>query len=147
LPRQTVLEKALVASQRPGVHQRLRLTETKLRTIAVLGPEDIGSRRPPTILQVGSDSARRVGLFPGIEGQIRDHKGAPLETWPPSCELVSAVQGGQVNTQGSGSVLDVNCWFPTRDRATSDKTRYLFIEGASDDTISFAVGKPSPRRD
>jgi len=47
------------------------------------------------------------------------------------------VRGGQVSGEyrGSGSLLDDEGWFHTRDRAHFDDDGYLFISGRTDDTI------------
>jgi len=49
--------------------------------------------------------------------------------------------------EGPVRFLDVNGWFPTRDRAHLDKDGYLFIEGRSDDTIIRGGGEHLPGRD
>ncbi|AZG45480.1 class I adenylate-forming enzyme family protein [Gordonia insulae] len=127
-----VLERAL--RQFPDVDfvNAYGLTETS-STVAVLGPED--HRRAFT----GDPVARRrldsVGrLVPGVEGIIRGPGGTTLATGEVG-ELW--VRGPQVSGTyvGIGSVLDVDGWFPTKDRASLDPDGYLFIEGRSDDTI------------
>jgi acyl-CoA synthetase (AMP-forming)/AMP-acid ligase II len=108
------------------------LTETS-STIAVLGPEEhraaLDADDPAAALRLGS-----VGRpVPGVEAQIRADEalcsaGEVGELW---------VRGPQVSGKylGSGSVLDADGWFPTRDRAWFDVDGYLFVEGRSDDTI------------
>jgi acyl-CoA synthetase (AMP-forming)/AMP-acid ligase II len=128
-----VLEKALRAFPETGFVNAYGLTETS-STIAVLGPDD--HRKA---LESG-DAAARARLasagrpVPGIEMQVRDAGGAVLgpdetgELW---------VRGDQVSGEydGTGSVLDAEGWFPTRDLARLDAGGYLFLAGRDDDTI------------
>jgi acyl-CoA synthetase (AMP-forming)/AMP-acid ligase II len=109
------------------------LTETS-STIAILDAE---AHRTA----MGSDDPRHrnrlssVGrLIPGIEGQIRDGDGALL---PVGRSGQLWVRGAQVSGEylGSGSALDADGWFDTRDRAHLDADGYLYIEGRGDDTI------------
>jgi acyl-CoA synthetase (AMP-forming)/AMP-acid ligase II len=118
----TVLAAALAAFPDAGFTNAYGLTETS-STIAVLGPEEhraaFVSDDPAVRRRLGS-----AGRFvPGVEGAVRDG-----ELW---------VRGPQVSGEylGTGSVLDDDGWFPTRDRAHIDADGYLFIEGRADDTI------------
>jgi acyl-CoA synthetase (AMP-forming)/AMP-acid ligase II len=117
----TVLERALAAFPDTDFVNAYGLTETS-STIAVLGPEDHRKALE------GDEAARgRLGscgrLVPGIEVDIREG-----EIW---------VRGEQVSGEylGTGSAVDDDGWFPTRDRGWVDDEGYLFIEGRSDDTI------------
>ncbi|HEX5367654.1 MAG TPA: AMP-binding protein [Acidimicrobiales bacterium] len=109
------------------------LTETS-STIAVLGPEDhraaFTSDDPSGLARLSS-----VGrLVPGVDVEIRDPSGAAL----PEGEVGEIwVRGDQVSGEylGTGTALDPDGWFPTRDRGSVDAEGYLFIEGRSDDTI------------
>jgi len=109
------------------------LTETS-STIAVLTP---GDHRVAHRAVQGS-VARRLGSVgrpvPGIEIQIRSEDGSVLEPGETG-ELY--VRGEQVSGRyaETGSVLDVDGWFPTKDVASIDEDGYLFIGGRSDDTI------------
>ena len=68
-----------------------------------------------------------------VEIEIRDE----------SDEVVPAGEAGLIFVRGeqiageysSGSLLDADGWFCTRDRGWIDADGYLFIEGRSDDTI------------
>jgi acyl-CoA synthetase (AMP-forming)/AMP-acid ligase II len=127
-----VLARALTAFPGTGFVNAYGLTETS-STIALLGPEDHRAA-----LEAGDPAARArlasAGRFvPGVEGQIRAEDGSVLgveevgELW---------VRGAQVSGEYlTGSVVDADGWFPTRDRAHLDAEGYLFIEGRSDDTI------------
>jgi acyl-CoA synthetase (AMP-forming)/AMP-acid ligase II len=71
---------------------------------------------------------------PGVEAVIRTADGEPA-TVGEQGELW--VRGPQVSGEylGSGSVLDKDGWFPTRDLAYQDAEAFLFIVGRNDDTI------------
>src|SRR5205814_6355513 len=71
---------------------------------------------------------------PGIALLVRREDGTPAG---PNEAGELFVRGAQVSGEyvGSGSALDSEGWFPTRDRAWLDPDGYLFIEGRSDDTI------------
>ncbi|WP_019873074.1 class I adenylate-forming enzyme family protein [Sporichthya polymorpha] len=132
MPR-TVLERALRAFPDVGFTNAYGLTETA-STIAVLGPEDhraaVESEDPTVQARLGS-----VGRpVPGIEVEIRSPDGAALPAGQPG-ELW--VRGPQVSGEyaGSGSVLDENGWFPTKDAAVADVDGYLHVLGRVDDTI------------
>ena len=117
----TVLEAALRAFPATDFVNAYGLTETS-STIAVLGPDDHRAA-----LAGDAAALQRLGsvgrLVPGIEVDIRDG-----EIW---------VRGEQVSGEylGRGSAVDVDGWFPTRDRGRVDEEGYLYIEGRSDDTI------------
>lgn len=132
MPRPT-LEAALRAFPNVGFVNAYGLTETS-STIALLGPEDhrnaIDSDDPTIRARLGS-----IGLpVPGIEIEIRDCDDKPVSTGEQG-ELW--VRGPQVSGEymGSGSVLDANGWFPTRDLAYQDDDGFIFIVGRNDDTI------------
>ncbi len=128
-----VLEAAIRAFPKTGFVNAYGLTETS-STIAVLGPEDhraaAESADPAVRARLGSAGR----LVPGVEAQIRAADGSPVgvgragELW---------VRGPQVSGeyQGTGSVLDADGWFPTRDLARLDPDGYLFLEGRADDTV------------
>jgi acyl-CoA synthetase (AMP-forming)/AMP-acid ligase II len=130
---QATLRKALAAFPDVGFTNAYGLTETS-STIAVLTPDDhrAALRSPDPAVRVRLGSVGR--LVAGVEGQIRGRTGEPVhdhqvgELW---------VRGAQVSGEyaGSGSVLDTEGWFPTRDRAHFDTAGYLFVDGRDDDTI------------
>jgi acyl-CoA synthetase (AMP-forming)/AMP-acid ligase II len=72
-------------------------------------------------------------LLPMVEVEIRDEVGALM----PSGEAgFIYLRGEQIAGEySSGSVLDDDGWFFTRDRGSVDADGYLFIEGRADDTI------------
>jgi len=128
-----VLERALTVLPGAAFTNAYGLTETS-STIAVLGPDDhraaLGSDDPAVAARLSS-----VGrLIPGVEGQIRDELGNVLPTGETGQLWV---RGGQVSGEylGSGSLLDDEGWFHTRDQARFDHEGYLFISGRTDDTI------------
>jgi acyl-CoA synthetase (AMP-forming)/AMP-acid ligase II len=129
----TVLERALRLFPGVGFVNAYGLTETS-STIAVLTPEDhreaLGSDDPAVRARLTS-AGRPV---PGIDVEVRGDDGRPVASGEPG-ELW--VRGPQVSGvyQGTGSALDADGWFPTRDRARVDSGGYLFIEGRADDTI------------
>ncbi|MGH3636417.1 MAG: class I adenylate-forming enzyme family protein, partial [Mycobacterium sp.] len=128
-----LVRRALELLPQVGFVNAYGLTETS-STIAVLTPDDHREA------QAATDPAivRRLGSVgqpvPGIEVQIRDDNGAVL----PSGETGELfVRGDQVSGRytGTGSVLDADGWFATRDVATLDEGGYLFLGGRTDDTI------------
>lgn len=128
-----VLERALSAFPGVAFTNAYGLTETS-STIAVLGPEDhrsaFQSSDPAVRARLGS-AGRAV---PGVEIAIRDDAG---ELQGPATVGEVVVRGPQVSGVyvGSGSVLDADGWFATKDRGWLDLEGYLFIEGRQDDTI------------
>jgi long-chain acyl-CoA synthetase len=108
------------------------LTETS-STIAVLGPEDhraaVVSSDPRVRRRLAS-----VGKPGAVEIQIRDESGRALG--PEEAGLVF-VRGAQVSGEylASGSQLDEQGWFPTKDRGFLDAEGYLFLDGRADDVI------------
>jgi acyl-CoA synthetase (AMP-forming)/AMP-acid ligase II len=107
------------------------LTETS-STIAVLGPDDHRAALDgDPLARARLGSAGR--LLPGIQVEIRG-PGGPL---PAGAAGDIHVRGEQVSGEyrGTGSVLDDDGWFATRDRGWVDEDGYLFVEGRTDDTI------------
>lgn len=127
-----VLVTALHAFPTTGFVNAYGLTETA-STVAVLGPEDhrnaLSSDDP--LVQRRLSSAGQV--LPMIEIEIRDDYGAVV----PAGDIgFIYLRGDQIAGEyATGSVLDADGWFFTRDRGFVDDEGYLFIEGRSDDTI------------
>ena len=132
MPRSTI-EAAMTLLPHVNFTNAYGLTETSA-TICMLGPEDhraaFGSDDPAIKRRLGSAGQP----IPSIELQIRSEAGdicGPEETglvW---------VRGDQVSGEykGLGSQLDVDGWFPTKDRGFLDSGGYLFIDGRADDVI------------
>lgn len=128
-----VIERALTAWPHVDFVNAYGLTETS-STIAVLGPEDHRAA-------MASDDARvraRLGsagrAVPTVEIEIRGSNGARL----PAGEAGRIwVRGPQVSGEyaDTGSVLDAEGYFDTRDEGYVDDAGYLFIGGRTDDTI------------
>jgi acyl-CoA synthetase (AMP-forming)/AMP-acid ligase II len=128
----SVLERALIALPTTGFVNAYGLTETA-STIAVLGPEDhraaVASDNPVVRRRLGS--AGRV--VPAVEIEVRDEDGRVL---PPGQSGMLYLRGEQIAGEyATGSLLDAEGWFCTRDAALVDDDGYLFIEGRVDDTI------------
>jgi acyl-CoA synthetase (AMP-forming)/AMP-acid ligase II len=127
-----VLAAALKAFPDTGFVNAYGLTETS-STIALLDADDHRAALTSDDPAVQARLSSAGKLIPGIEAEVRDEDGkvlAPGETG----ELW--VRGPQVSGEYlSGSAVDADGWFPTRDRAWIDPDGYLFIEGRADDTI------------
>ncbi len=128
----SVLERALAALPTTGFVNAYGLTETA-STIAVLGPEDhreaVTSDDPAVRRRLGS--AGRV--VPMVEVEIRDDDGNVVAQGETG---ILYVRGEQIAGEyATGSLLDADGWFCTRDSAWLDDEDYLFIEGRADDTI------------
>jgi acyl-CoA synthetase (AMP-forming)/AMP-acid ligase II len=128
-----VLERALHSFPQVDFLQSYGLTETN-GGITALRPEDhrvaLASDDPAVAARLGS-----VGpTLPGIELQVRAADGTALtagevgELW---------VRGRRVSRAylGTGSALDPDGWFPTRDFGYVDRDGFVFIEGRTDDVI------------
>lgn len=116
-----VLTDALQLFPDTGFVNAYGLTETA-STIAVLGPEDhraAVTSDDPNIRRRLSSAGR---VLPMVEIEIRDG--------------VIYLRGEQIAGEYStGSLLDADGWFCTRDSGWMDADGYLFIEGRADDTI------------
>ncbi|HZE48555.1 MAG TPA: fatty acid--CoA ligase family protein, partial [Jatrophihabitantaceae bacterium] len=124
---------ALRAFPDTGFVNAYGLTETS-STIAVLGPDD---HRAAVASGFGAASIRlrSVGRpIPGVEAQIRDAEDRPAAVGEPGRLWV---RGPQISGHylGSGSALDPEGWFDTRDEGWFDGDGYLYIRGRADDTI------------
>ncbi|MET0951729.1 MAG: AMP-binding protein [Aeromicrobium sp.] len=129
----SVLEQALEAFEHTGFVNAYGLTETS-STIAVLGPEDhrLAFASDEPLIRMRLSSAGRP--VPGIELRILDEAGLPCGSGVAGA---LSVRGPQVSGEylDSGSSLDADGWFDTRDRASIDSDGFLYIEGRTDDTI------------
>ena len=109
------------------------LTETS-STICLLGPED----HRAAMTSEDSDVRTRLGSvgrpLPAVQVQIRDEAGDVLAAGRPGLVFV---RGAQVSGEyrESGSQLDADGWFATRDRGWIDRAGYLFLDGRADDVI------------
>ncbi len=116
-----VLTEALHLFPDTGFVNAYGLTETA-STIAVLGPEDhraaVSSDDPHVRRRLSSAGQ----VLPMVEIEIR--------------EGVIYLRGEQIAGEyATGSLLDADGWFCTRDSGWIDSDGYLFIEGRVDDTI------------
>lgn len=127
-----VLRAALTHFPEVGFVNAYGLTETT-STIAVLGPEDHRAAMvsDDPLIRARLSSAGQV--LPTIEIEIRDDDGRVL---PPGTSGVIFLRGAQISGEyATGSLLDANGWFCTRDNGRMDVDGYLYIEGRADDTI------------
>ncbi|GAA3947256.1 fatty acid--CoA ligase family protein [Microbacterium soli] len=129
----TVLQRALEVFPEVGFVNAYGLTETA-SSIAILGPDDhreaIASEDPLVRARLGS-----VGrALPGVEIQVQDKNGNPC---PPGVEGDIVVRGPQVagEYRESGSLVNEDGWFRTRDLGYIDADGYIFVNGRADDTI------------
>jgi acyl-CoA synthetase (AMP-forming)/AMP-acid ligase II len=130
---QAVIERAMRLLPEANFTNAYGLTETS-STIAVLTPEDHRAAASG-----GDPGVRRrlvsVGKpLPGVELEIRDEDGKPVEAGERG-EI--HVRGEQVSGEylGRGSTLLADGWFPTRDAGSLDHEGYLFLQGRIDDVI------------
>ena len=129
-----VIEKAIRLWPHVDFTNAYGLTETS-STIALLGPDDhrdaMQSDDPEVRKRLGS-----VGRpLPTVEIEVRDDDNG-LPAAPGQSGLIF-VRGEQVAGEyhGSGSQLDAEGWFPTKDRGYIDEGGFLFLEGRDDDVI------------
>jgi long-chain acyl-CoA synthetase len=108
------------------------LTETS-STIAVLGPDDhraAAASADPKVHKRLTSVGKATGA---VEIEIRDEAGARLGPGQPGFVFVRGAQvSGEYQT---GSALDADGWFPTRDRGWLDDGGFLFLDGRADDVI------------
>lgn len=127
-----VLLAALRAFPDTGFVNAYGLTETA-STIAVLGPADHRAA-----LESDDPDVRRrltsVGrVLPTVEIEIRGDGDRPVA---PGVSGIVHLRGEQVSGEyATGSVLDADGWFCTRDLGHLDPEGFLYIEGRADDTI------------
>ena len=128
-----VIEQAMSLMPHVNFTNAYGLTETS-STICLLDPDDhreaFESEDPAVRARLSS-----VGKpLPAVELEIRDDNNAPCGAGEAGYVFV---RGNQVSGEyhGSGSLLDGNGWFPTRDRGYLDDAGYLFLDGRADDVI------------
>ena len=127
-----VIVDALASFPDTGFVNAYGLTETA-STIAVLGPEDHRS----AVTSADPVQRRRISsagrLLPTVDIEVRGDDGSVLD----ADQIGSIfVRGDQISGEyATGSVLDADGWFCTRDLGFVDSEGYLFIEGRADDTI------------
>jgi len=108
------------------------LTETS-STIALLGPADHREALSSDDAAVAARLASVGRALPGVEVEVRDASGAPLDPGEAG-EIV--VRGEQVSGEYEGrDVKDADGWFHTNDSGWIDADGYIFIEGRADDVI------------
>lgn len=127
-----VLRAALEAFPDTGFVNAYGLTETA-STIAVLGPDDHRAAVESDDPEVQRRLSSAGQVLPMVEIEIRDEIDQPLPVGEPGMIFLRGEQiSGEYST---GSLLDADGWFCTRDRGWVDPDGYLFIEGRADDTI------------
>jgi acyl-CoA synthetase (AMP-forming)/AMP-acid ligase II len=129
---QRVVEQALRAMPDTAFVNAYGLTETA-STISVLGPDDhrAGIESADPVIRRRLSSAGQI--LPSVEVEIRDDAGSTVQVGVSGTNFV---RGEQIAGEyASGSALDADGWFWTRDHGSIDAGGYLFIEGRSDDTI------------
>jgi len=128
-----VIERAMALLPRVDFTNAYGLTETSA-TICILTPEDhrdaAASTEPHIRRRLGS-VGRAIAT---VEIEVRDDDGAVL---PPGAPGLIHARGAQVAGEylGTGSTLDANGWFLTRDRGFLDEDGFLFLDGRDDDVI------------
>ena len=128
-----VIEKAMEMLPNVDFTNAYGLTETSA-TICLLGPEAHREAKLSTDPQV----SRRLGSagqpLPTVELQVRHEDGTICDIEQTGLVFV---RGDQVSGEykGSGSQLDDEGWFPTKDVGFVDSDGYLFLDGRADDVI------------
>lgn len=128
-----VIERAMTLFPDTDFTNAYGLTETS-STVAVLGPQDHRNAAASEKAEVRRRLVSVGRALPGVEIQIRDEEGKPLAS-DQAGEIY--IRGEQVSGEyiGTGSFLDDEGWFPTRDAGFMDAEGYLFLEGRADDVI------------
>lgn len=127
-----VIRAALAAFPGTAFVNAYGLTETA-STIAVLGPDDhraaVASGDPAVARRLASAGK----VLPSVDVEIRGADGSPV---PAGSSGILHVRGEQISGEyASGTLLDADGWFCTRDQAMLDEEGFLFIDGRADDTI------------
>ena len=129
----SVIERAMRAFPAVAFTNAYGLTETS-STICLLDPEDhraaAASKDPAVRARLGS-----VGRpLPAVEIEVRDESGRVLPRGEPGLLFVRGAQVAGEYSE-SGSQLDADGWFATRDRGWVDDGGYVFLDGRADDVI------------
>ncbi len=128
-----VIERAMKLFPDTDFTNAYGLTETS-STIALLGPDDHREAAASADPAVGRRLVSVGRALPSLEVEIRDEEG---KTLAPGQAGEIYVRGEQVSGEylGSGTRLEDDGWFPTRDSGSMDSEGYLFVEGRIDDVI------------
>ncbi|MFC5338499.1 class I adenylate-forming enzyme family protein [Leucobacter denitrificans] len=129
----TVLQHALEAFPNVGFVNAYGLTETA-SSIAILGPEDHRTAMASDDPEVRARLSSVGRALPGVEIQVQDENGEPCA---PGVEGDIVVRGPQVagEYRESGSLVNEDGWFRTRDLGYIDSEGFIFVKGRADDTI------------
>ena len=128
-----IIERALQLLPATSFTNAYGLTETS-STISVLGPEEHRAALASDDETVKRRLASVGRPLPGVEVEIHDETGRPLD---PGGRGEIHVRGDQVSGEylGRGVTLGPDGWFSTRDGGSMDADGYLFVEGRIDDVI------------
>ena len=127
-----VLRDALRVFPATGFVNAYGLTETA-STIAVLGPEAHRAAVESDDPHIRRRLSSAGQVLPMVEIEIRGDDDMPVAVGESG---IIYLRGEQISGEYStGSLLDSQGWFCTRDKGFIDAEEYLFIEGRADDTI------------
>lgn len=127
-----VLRDALRLFPATGFVNAYGLTETA-STIAVLGPEAHRAAVESDDPHIRRRLSSAGQVLPMVEIEIRGDDDMPVAVGESG---IIYLRGDQISGEYStGSLLDSQGWFCTRDKGFIDAEEYLFIEGRADDTI------------
>ena len=127
-----VLRDALRLFPATGFANAYGLTETA-STIAVLGPEAHRAAVESDDPHIRRRLSSAGQVLPMVEIEIRGDDDRPVAVGESG---IIYLRGEQISGEYStGSLLDSQGWFCTRDKGFIDAEEYLFIEGRADDTI------------
>ena len=127
-----VLRDALRLFPAIGFVNAYGLTETA-STIAVLGPEAHRAAVESDDPHIRRRLSSAGQVLPMVEIEIRGDDDMPVAVGESG---IIYLRGEQISGEYStGSLLDSQGWFCTRDKGFIDAEEYLFIEGRADDTI------------
>jgi acyl-CoA synthetase (AMP-forming)/AMP-acid ligase II len=128
-----VLAQALLAFPAVDFINAYGLTETSAG-VTFLPPAELRTALTSSDPRVAARLGSAGRPIPGVELQVRAENGTVVA---PGVAGDLYVRGAQVSRAylETGSALDVDGWFPTRDRGYIDEDGYLFVEGRTDDVI------------